>query len=154
MIPTPVLYNDNADYTIVIMMIACCLIVLATIMIPKAIRHRKRIKECEKPVQNEEQEVEMIVVPSEKTIHKKSVTNYKEQFLVKADIPTRSGKLVGIRKKYHERISKIVGVAGDNEVSIFSYVDNVLKHHFENFQDDISEFYKKKFDDDYFIPKK
>ena len=43
---------------------------------------------------------------------------------------------------------------GENEVTIFSYIDNVLEHHFETFQDDISELYKKSFDDDYLTPKK
>jgi hypothetical protein len=70
------------------------------------------------------------------------------------NIPTRSGKLVGIRKKYHSRISKIVKTIGDNEVTLFSYIDNILKHHFETFQDDISELYKKNSDGDYLTPKK
>jgi hypothetical protein len=136
--------------------IACCLIVIAIAMIPKAMRHRKCVKESEneKLDMTEDQELEMIVVPSKETIPEKSVIAYEKRFLVRAGIPTRSGKLVGIRKKYHKRISKIVQVAGDNEVTIFSYVDNVLKHHFENFQDEISELYKKQIDDDYLIPKK
>ena len=85
----------------------------------------------------------MIVVSSKETIPEKSVISYEKQFFAKANIPARSGKQVGIRKKYHERISKIVRVAGDNEVTIFSYVDNVLKHHFETFQDEITELYNK-----------
>jgi hypothetical protein len=143
MIPTPILYNENTDSTIMMFIIACCLIVLAIVMIPKAIRHRKRIKESAKTVLNEEQEIEMIVVPSEKTIPKKSIVAYEKRFLTKADIPARSGKQVSIRKKYHDRISKIVQVSGENEVTIFSYVDNVLKHHFETFQDEITELYNK-----------
>ena len=153
MIPTPVLYNDNADYTIVIMMIACCLIVLATIMIPKAIRHRKRIKESEneKAVQKEEQEVEMIVVPNDKISFEKSMADYKRRFVVCTKEP-RCNNTVGIRTKYHKRIAQIVEFIGDDEVSIFSYLDNVLKNHFETYHDEISAHYKN-YDDDYLLPK-
>ena len=149
MIPNPILYNNT---TIMIGLVVCCLIVLAVVMIPKAIRHRKRVKqnESEKVVPGE-QEVEMIVIPSEE---RKSTDIYKRRFLVNATIPTRNGKQVAIRQKYHNRISKIVKTIGDNEVSIFSYIDNVLKHHFETFQDDISELYKKSCDDDYLSPNK
>lgn len=153
MIPNPILYNDT---TIMIGLMLCCLIVLAVVMIPKAIRHRKRVKqnESEIPAPDEEQELEMIVVPNEETELEQSMADYKNRFLVNVNIPTRSGKLVGIRKKYHSRISKIVKTIGDNEVTIFSYIDNILKHHFETFQDDISELYKKHSDDDYLTPKK
>ena len=153
MIPNPILYNNT---TIMIGLVVCCLIVLAVVMIPKAIRHRKRVKqnESEKPAPDEEQELEMIVVPNERTELEQAMADYKNRFLVNVNIPTRSGKLVGIRKKYHSRISKIVKTIGDNEVTLFSYIDNILKHHFETFQDDISELYKKHSDDDYLTPKK
>ena len=149
MIPNPIFYNDT---TMTIGLIVCCLVVLAAVMIPKAIRHRKQVKqnESEKVVPGE-QEVAIIVIPSEE---RKSTDIYKRRFLVNANIPTRNGKQVAIRQKYHNRISKIVKTIGDNEVSIFSYIDNVLKHHFETFQDDISELYKKSCDDDYLSPNK
>lgn len=153
MIPNPILYNDT---TIMIGLVVCCLIVLAVVMIPKAIRHRKQVKQNESEISapDEEQELEMIVVPNERMELEQSMTDYKKRFLVNVNIPTRSGKLVGIRKKYHSRISKIVKTIGDNEVTLFSYIDNILKHHFETFQDDISELYKKHSDDDYLTPKK
>lgn len=153
MISNPILYNDT---TIMIGLVVSCLIVLAIVMIPKAIRHRKRVKqnESEKPAPDEEQELEMIVVPNERMELEQSMADYKNRFLVNVNIPTRSGKLVGIRKKYHSRISKIVKTIGDNEVTLFSYIDNILKHHFETFQDDISELYKKNSDGDYLTPKK
>ena len=80
--------------------------------------------------------------------------DYENLFLVNAEIPTRSGKLVSIREKYHDRIAKIVQVIGKKEVSIFSYIDNVLNHHFETFQNEIAELYNKNNEDDYLIPKK
>jgi len=74
--------------------------------------------------------------------------DYEELFLVDSGIPTRSGKLVSVREKYHKRIAKIVKEIGENNVSIFSYIDNVLSHHFDVFQDEIAELYNKNKDDD------
>lgn len=85
---------------------------------------------------------------------KTSAPTYKTMFLVNAEISARSGKQVNIREKYHERITKITQVAGNNKITIFSYIDNVLKHHFENFQNEISELYNKNNEDDYLTPKK
>ena len=59
-------------------------------------------------------------------------------------ITAREGKTVYIRKQYHDRILKIVRVIGGNELSLFSYLDNVLEHHFAVFQDEITTLYNKK----------
>ena len=63
MILNPIFYNDT---TITIGLIVCCLVVFAAVMIPKAIRHRKRVKqnESEKAVQDE-QEVEITIISTE-----------------------------------------------------------------------------------------
>lgn len=142
MIPNPIFYNDH---TIMIGLVVCCVVILAIVMIPKAIRHRKQVRESksENSTSDEEQELEMIVVPSKGSIPEKSANDYKKRFLVNAEITARTGKSVYIRKKYHDRISKIVRVIGENETTIFSYVDNVLNHHFETFQDEITELYNK-----------
>ena len=88
MIPNPIFYNDT---TMTIGLIVCCLVVLAAVMIPKAIRHRKQVKqnESEKPAPDEEQELEMIVVPNEKTKLEQSMADYKKRFLVNVNIHTR-----------------------------------------------------------------
>lgn len=59
-------------------------------------------------------------------------------------ITAREGKTVYIRKQYHDRVMKIVRVIGANELSLFSYLDNVLEHHFSMFQEDITMLYNKK----------
>ena len=69
---------------------------------------------------------------------------YETLFIRNAPSTTRSGKAVYIRKEFHERIMRIVQVIGYNELSLFSYIDNVLEQHFNQYQDDISELYKKR----------
>ena len=68
---------------------------------------------------------------------------YRSLFLKEATIPARIGKTVYVRKEYHERIQLILRVIGKDEVSLFSYIDNVLAHHFDMFQEDIKRLYEQ-----------
>lgn len=68
---------------------------------------------------------------------------YRSLFLKEAAIPARIGKTVYVRKEYHERIQLILRVIGKDEVSLFSYIDNVLAHHFDMFQEDIKRLYEQ-----------
>jgi len=71
--------------------------------------------------------------------------DYESLFIREAGgITAREGKTVYIRKQYHDRILKIVRVIGGNELSLFSYLDNVMEHHFALFQEEITTLYNKK----------
>lgn len=72
--------------------------------------------------------------------------DFKDLFLKEAMMKTRSGKVVYICKEHHDRISKILHVIGKNEVSLFSYLYNVLEHHFNTFQEDITEMYDNNYE--------
>lgn len=76
--------------------------------------------------------------------------DYEALFIRTAPTTTRSGKAVYIRKEFHDRIMRIVQNIGFNELSLFSYIDNVLEHHFNIYQDDISELYRKRRPEDIF----
>jgi len=90
--------------------------------------------------------------PREEPKRKRSKSpDYESLFLSDAGIPTRSGKLVSIREKYHKRIAKVVQSLDKKDVSIFSYIDNVLSHHFDTYQDEIKEIYNKDNEDDDYL---
>jgi outer membrane biosynthesis protein TonB len=83
--------------------------------------------------------------PKEETRRRKNKTQeYETLFFKEAAVKTRSGKVVYIRKEYHDRILKIVRVIGENEFSLFNYLDNILENHFNTYQDEITELYRKK----------
>lgn len=71
-------------------------------------------------------------------------SGYLTVFIRQTDSKARFGKHVPIRQEYHERIQKIVRVIGNDEISIFDYIDNVLSQHFEEFQEDIVKLYNEK----------
>ena len=83
-------------------------------------------------------------ISREEPKRKRSKTpDYEDLFIQEAGITARTGKSVYIRKDHHDKIMKIVQVISKNQISLFSYIDNVLNHHFETFQDEITELYNK-----------
>lgn len=79
--------------------------------------------------------------PPSESSSAQSIEQYKAIFLINTEIKARSGKTVKICKEHHERIIKILHVIAKNDVSLFSYIYNVLEHHFDSFQEDITELY-------------
>lgn len=70
---------------------------------------------------------------------------YLELFFSEAASNARNGKSVYIRPEYHERLTRIVQVIGGDRISLYSYLDNVLSHHFSEFAQEIT----RNFDDSY-----
>jgi len=73
-----------------------------------------------------------------------SKRNYRLRYLKKADTVARRGKLVYVRQEYHERIRRIARVIGGDDVTLFSYIDNVLAQHFEQYREEIEAAYAGK----------
>ncbi|MDR1671749.1 MAG: DUF3408 domain-containing protein [Alistipes sp.] len=98
------------------------------------------------PPQQREPEPEKSEPPKADNHPKRAkLEHYESMFIHEPNLPpARYGKSVYIRKEHHNRIARIVTVIGDKEVSLFGYIDNVLTHHFAQFDDDIDLSIKKK----------
>lgn len=82
--------------------------------------------------------------PREENKRKRNKTpDYESLFIQEVEITARTGKAVYIRNEHHEKIMKIVRVIGQNRLSLFSYIDNVLSHHLTTYQDEITELYNE-----------
>lgn len=68
---------------------------------------------------------------------------YDATFVRDSNLTARLGKQVYIRKEFHDRIQKMLHVMGGNEVTIASFLDNVLAHHFTQFQDEIADSFSR-----------
>ena len=73
-----------------------------------------------------------------------TVQQYETYFFKEVQNRIRDRKVVYIRKEFHERIMKIVRVIGENDYTLFDYLNNVLEHHFDTYQNEITELYRKK----------
>lgn len=81
-------------------------------------------------------------------VKKNIITNdYESNFLRQAEGKARFGKNVPIRQEHHEKILKIVRIIGNDELSIFNYIDNVLSRHFDEYREEITKLYNEKNED-------
>ena len=93
--------------------------------------------ETPKPVASEEQPKP---APVEKTRKERGRRlSHKELFVKNTSLKARKGVQAYIRPEFHEQIQRIVDVVGKKEVSIASYLDNVLAFHFEMFETEIEQ---------------
>jgi len=75
----------------------------------------------------------------------KSKENYVEIFLKETTTRARDGKTVYIRPEFHEKLTRIIQVIGEDKVSIYAYLDNLLDNHFEEFSQTIVEEFNQKY---------
>jgi len=75
---------------------------------------------------------------------KRKNQDYESLFIKESDITARLGKTVYVRREFHDKILKITQVIGENRISLSSYIDNLIAHHLESFQEDITRLYREK----------
>ncbi len=98
------------------------------------------------PEANQQKKIQKEPKPKEKarTASSKKV-DYEELFLVNRFPSGRSGKVVYIRPEYHERLIRIVQLTREEKTTLYSYIDNILEHHFKEFGDDITDYFNERF---------
>lgn len=70
---------------------------------------------------------------------------YVDTFLVNRFPSGRNGKVVYIRPEYHERLLRIVQLTREERTTLYSYIDNILEHHFREYGDDITDYFNEHF---------
>lgn len=55
---------------------------------------------------------------------------YIDKFMSKADFTARLGRQVSISEETHERVMKFVSVVGKGQVSMASFIENIINEHF------------------------
>ncbi|MBF7092602.1 DUF3408 domain-containing protein [Flavobacterium sp. ALJ2] len=71
--------------------------------------------------------------------------DYESIFFKKTDTNARDGKTVYIRPDFHEKMSRIVQVIGEDKITIYSYLDNLLDYHFQEFGEQITKSFNDKY---------
>ncbi|WP_417355385.1 DUF3408 domain-containing protein [Flavobacterium sp.] len=78
-------------------------------------------------------------------VKKTSITDYEAQFFKKPETNARDGKTVYIQPDYHEKLTRIVQVIGEDKITIYAYLDNVLEYHFKEFGEQIIKSFNDKY---------
>lgn len=72
-------------------------------------------------------------------------TDYDGIFFRKPETNARDGKTVYIRPDFHEKLSRIVQVIGEDKITIYAYLDNLLDYHFQEFGEQITKSFNDKY---------
>ena len=96
-------------------------------------------------VQPEKLPLEKPAVKEKIKIKKTNGTDYESLFFKRTDTNARDGKTVYIRPDFHEKLSRIVQVIGEDKISIYGYLDNLLDYHFQEFGEQITKSYDDKY---------
>ena len=99
----------------------------------------------EVPVQNADPQKEKAVKKNKLNTKKSSDISYMEQFLTHHTMTKRGDKSIYIRPEYHERLSRIIQIIADDQISLYAYLDNILAYHFEMFEKEITDDFNKKY---------
>lgn len=75
---------------------------------------------------------------------KAKAVDYQSIFVKESEEISRTGKTMNIRPEFHERIVLIIQMIGENKVSLFSYIDNVLKLHLDTYETEIDDLLEEK----------
>lgn len=95
--------------------------------------------------QTKEPQQEKVVTKERSRLKKTSESDYEKIFFKRAETNARSGKSVYIRPDFHERLSRIVQIIGEDKITIYAYLDNLLEYHFHEFEEHITKSYNDKY---------
>jgi hypothetical protein len=84
-------------------------------------------------------------VVKEKSRKRTSEMEYESIFFKRPDTNARDGKTVYIRPDFHEKLSRIVQVIGEDKITIYAYLDNLLDYHFQEFGEQITKSFNDKY---------
>lgn len=99
----------------------------------------------------EDEEVKQEVERNKPMIREKSRAkrtadaDYENTFFKKSETNARDGKTVYIRPEFHEKLTRIIQVIGEDKISIYAYLDNLLDYHFQEFAEQITKSYNEKY---------
>ena len=96
-------------------------------------------------VQPEKLLLEKPTVKEKTKIKKTNETDYESLFFKRTDTNARDGKTVYIRPDFHEKLSRIAQVIGEDKITIYGYLDNLLDYHFQEFGEQITKSFNDKY---------
>lgn len=104
------------------------------------------IEKVEEQRKIEETPLKKNSVSKQKKQTKQSVeTDYESIFFKKSDTNARDGKTVYIRPEFHEKLTRIIHIIGEDKITIYAYLDNLLDNHFDEFAQQITKSYNEKY---------
>lgn len=103
------------------------------------------------PLDKKEVEDDVMAIPSDQqsisTQRKEGKADYEFLFIKESPITGRKEKTTYLRSKFYKKIQNIILCYDNPNLSVFGYIDTVLAHHFEMYEQDIKELLKRRVDE-------
>lgn len=96
--------------------------------------------------QPDEPEVVRLEEPEKQSVGRRKNrynVDYSAVFLSRYELKSRQG--IYIEKETNETVKRIVHNIGGERLSVSGFIENVLKHHFELYKEEINSLYESKF---------
>ncbi|NDV97317.1 DUF3408 domain-containing protein [Dysgonomonas sp. 521] len=94
-----------------------------------------------------EPEKQVVSIKKEDSRKKKNKEDYESLFIRETPITGRKEKTTYLRSKFYRKIQNILLYYDNPNLSVFGYIDTVLAHHFEMYEQDIKEILKQRVDE-------
>lgn len=78
---------------------------------------------------------------------KKTKGDYESLFIRETPITGRKEKTTYLRSKFYRKIQDVILCYDNPNLSVFGYIDTVLAHHFDLYEQEIREILKKRFEE-------
>ena len=127
-----------SDKIIMLCIVLAAVAVIAAVFVRRAIGYRRRVKET---IGEGIPPEEINIGVTGEDMPCETDNYYRNYFFHPADSSTRNAKDMLVQPKYHARIKAIVRNAQKRgiPVTLYSYMDNVLEHHFHCFGENITD---------------
>ena len=97
---------------------------------------------AEEPIQQPEKE--RPVSRERSRVKSNNQADYEKIFFKEVKSTARHGKSVYIDPDHHKKLSRIVQVIGEDNITIYAYLCNLLDYHFQEFEQQITESFNEK----------
>lgn len=94
-----------------------------------------------------EPEKQVVSAKKEDSRKRKNKEDYESLFIQETPITGRKEKTTYLRSKFYKKIQNIILCYDNPNLSVFGYIDTVLAHHFEMYEQDIKELLKRRVDE-------
>lgn len=78
---------------------------------------------------------------------KKTKGDYESLFIRETPITGRKEKTTYLRSKFYRKIQDVILCYDNPNLSVFGYIDTVLAHHFDLYEQEIREILKRRFEE-------
>lgn len=106
---------------------------------------RKEGFEMPAEAQVKQPENENLITREQNNTKNNSQADYNEVFFKEVKTTARHGKSVYINPDQHKKLTRIIQVIGDNNITIYAYLSNLLDHHFQEFEGQITSSFNEKY---------